>query len=80
MVKKGKVPVSERALFARINRVLAKEEKSLRRCREDSSSYRDCGRYYIIDIRRNYVMNTDVDLAAFAKELGLLRPFEELSD
>jgi hypothetical protein len=80
MTKGGKVPVSERALFSRINRALAKQGESLRRCREDSRSFSDLGAYYIIDIRGNYVTAKFLELDKLGRKMGVLEPYEALDD
>jgi hypothetical protein len=74
------VPVSERALAARINRALAKQGQTLRRCRADSRWHRELGDYYAIDVDRNTCADTDIDLEALGREMGVLREFEKLAD
>ncbi len=73
-----KVKVSERAIVARISRALAKEGEALRRCRRDSRSYSTLGDYYVIDINRNFVTSTDIDLEKWAREMKVLQAWEEM--
>jgi hypothetical protein len=79
-VKKRKVKVSERALVARINRVLHKESKTLRRCRASSRWVGELGAYYTLDLNRNMITLTRVDLATLGRELKVLDEWEELAE
>lgn len=76
----GKVLVSERALFSRINRVLLKDGETIRRCRTDSRSYHNLGSYYTVDFSRNAVVDSMIDLEEYGREIGVLRPFEAMAD
>lgn len=71
------VPVSERALLARINRRLAAKGQAVKKCREQSRWHKDLGSHYLVDVRANLIAATDVDLGDTAKELGLLKPYEQ---
>jgi hypothetical protein len=73
-----KVKLSERALLARINRALAKEDEGLRRCREDSRDFHNLGRYYRVDYFHNGIVGTDVDLESLGRELKVLADWEVL--
>ena len=53
----AKLPIGRRAVFARVNRRLAKDQKQLRRVR---------GAYCQIDLRRNVLLDPNVDLEKFA--------------
>jgi hypothetical protein len=77
-VSKNKVPVSERALVARCVRVLKKDGNTLRICQEGSRSFSTLGRFYTLDLDRNVVLDSDVDLEELAKKLGCLRGYEAL--
>ncbi len=75
-----RMPVTERALFSRINRKLKKEGEILRRCRENSRFYADMGPYYAVDVVSNTVTARGVsDLEAWGRDLGVMRPFEKLA-
>ncbi len=64
--------ISERALFARINRVLAKSNEALRKCRQDSRAYQSIGPYYIVDVNRNSIIASGItDLKDLAKDEGV---------
>jgi hypothetical protein len=75
-----KIPVAERALMARVNRALAKKNQAMQRCRQESRSFHNLGRYYIIDFSRNCLLHSDVDIEAFARQMGILRAYEVLDD
>jgi hypothetical protein len=83
---KSRVPVGERALIARINRRLKEEDRQLRRARGfyDSQGYwnedTDLGRYYIIDWRRNFVVDKCIDLEECGRSCGALAAWECLAD
>lgn len=64
--------VSERALVARINRVLAREGERLRKCRTDSRSFPTLGNYYIVHLPRNLIVNYSIDdLDDLAEQVGV---------
>lgn len=71
-------PVSERALVARINRALAKQHESLRRCRMGTQAFNDLGAYYVLDVYRNHVLATHVNIEALGRELNVLGVGETL--
>lgn len=75
-----KVKVRERALIGRINRKLAKMDSKLKTCRESSPSYSTLGRYYVVDVNRNFVQDHDVDLEALGRDLGVLKGYEEIDE
>jgi len=74
-----KVPVAERALVARINRVLAKSDEGLRRCRDGSRAFSELGRYYTVNFNRNLIVRKDHDLEELGRELNVLADFETLT-
>jgi hypothetical protein len=76
--KKGlKIQVTTRALIQRINRKLAPDMEKL--CVARSERMRlDVGYYHVIDFRMNGVTRVNVDPEAMARELGVLRDFEEM--
>jgi hypothetical protein len=86
-----KVPVTMRALLQRINRKLAKNEKSsgtrgggrgskLLACRETSPAFRELGAYYSIDVGRNHISERHVDPEKLGRELGVLQPWEKVAE
>lgn len=83
--KAQKVPVSERALIQRINRKLKGDDQKLCAARGtwDGPTWHpnsDLGRYYIIDISRNFLVSSNVDLEDYGRELKVLAPWEELAE
>jgi hypothetical protein len=74
---RGKVPVTERALFQRINRKLAHENEQLKTCRGGQWE-NELGRYYVVDLNRNSITASDVDPEALGRELGVLARWEEI--
>lgn len=71
-----KVVVSERAILARINRKLASDREAIRKSRSVQMRA-SVGQFYRIDLMGNFISGYDIDLTRFAKELGVLRPWEE---
>ena len=78
---KLKLPIDQRALTGRINRTLAADGKALRKLRhgERARGFKPVGHYYVVDMRTSGIVQTHVDLEAFARELGVLAPHEELA-
>ena len=70
------VPVSERALIARINRKLPEHEK-LKKLR-GSRWENDLGQYYIIDQNMNAILHKHINVEELARELGAIKPWESL--
>lgn len=71
-----KVPITERALVARIRRRLAKAGELLRRTRGIDHNL---GAYYRVNVDRNFVVATHVDPEALGRELGVVHPWEALA-
>jgi len=74
------VLVSKRATIQRINRALAKSDQQLKACRSNSQWHRDLGDYYVVDLSRNGIVGTDIDLGAYGRELGVLAAWETVAD
>ena len=77
--KGHKVPVTERALIQRINRVLRKQDMVLKTAR-GWRMHVDMGHYYVVNTRINGVMAhyKNCNPEALARELGVLQPYEEM--
>lgn len=74
-----KVGVGERAIIARINRHLKKNRGAiLRTCREGTRDFPNLGRFYVVDINHNVVVGENVDLGELARDIGVLKPWEEI--
>lgn len=74
------VPVTRRALIARINRTLRKQDETLKAVRGDGRARQELGDYYILDAAHVRILRANVDLAAIGTELGVLAPYEKLED
>jgi hypothetical protein len=76
-VQGTKVPVSTRALLARINRKLRAEgEDIVVRAARGRRAVLDLGYYYEHDFRRNFVLNKDLALEQYGRDLGVLKAHE----
>jgi len=86
LVKSGKVTdaekvvVSTRAIVQRINRVLKDQDEMLKVARDGSRLEQQVGQYYIVDFRRNRVARHGVSLPHLARELGVLREYENVGE
>ena len=76
MGKGVKVPVSVRALMARINRKLHATDRALKKARGVGRARLDVGEFYVVSGRRNLAVSTHVDPEDLGRELGVLRPWE----
>jgi len=76
---KGGVPVSTRAVIARINRALKPDYEMLKITRGYRAQL-DLGQYYILNYNRNFIRNHHVDPETVARELEVLADYEEVID
>jgi len=74
--KAKKVGVSKRAVLARVNRKLAADGEALRAYR----TYQPRGEYYHIDLNKNWLIAEFTNLEPFAREIGVLKPWEKLEE
>jgi hypothetical protein len=74
-----KAPVTMRALIQRINRKLSAEEEMLKVTRGDRWRG-DLGDYYVVDMNRNHLVSTHVDVAALGRKLGVLAAWENVEE
>ena len=70
---------SERALIARVNRKIKDDELLLLKKTRGATALADVGEFYIMNPYRNVLMFHHVNLEAYAKDCGALRPYEKLS-
>jgi hypothetical protein len=77
--KKYTVPISERALLARINRQLVKEDQKLVKTRSEKAKV-EVGDYYLLNFERNAILRMRVDLEDLGHDLGVLKRYEVLDD
>jgi hypothetical protein len=73
-----KTPVGERALHRRINRKLAKQHEAVRSCRARTRAYNHLGRYHLLDIHRNQVLDSHIDIQTLGRKLGVMGEEETL--
>lgn len=72
------VPITERALVQRLRRALARDgDRLIANRRPWEHGPANVGRYYIVD-KRNIMTDHDVDLVALGREVGVMRPWEQL--
>jgi hypothetical protein len=71
-----KVPISERALIQRINRVLTKRNEVLKTTRNKSLQAVSLGRYFIVN--SNGLKQKNIDLEDYARTLDVLQSWEQL--
>ncbi len=74
----GNVP--ERALAARVIRAIAKEGKQLKKAREGTRAFQELGRYYLVDLNLKTIIASNINLEAWAKELGLMQDWEVMAE
>lgn len=77
--KKYTVPISERALLARINRQLVKEDQKLVKTRSEKAKV-EVGDYYLLHFERDAILRMRVDLEDLGHDLGVLKRYEVLDD
>ena len=73
-----KVSVSERALLQRINRKLVGDQECVKKSR--GAATQDLGDYYRLDLQKNSVVESDVDIDVMGRKLGVLHEFEVLKE
>jgi hypothetical protein len=70
--------IAERALLARINRIMSHEGGMVRKCRPTSRWYSELGDFYAI--QNNTITAKHIDLAKWGRDLKALKPYEELAE
>ncbi len=75
------VPVSERALFQRINRKLVADDRAwkLKQARDGTRASFDLGAFFVLDTNRNVAVKWKIDLEAHGRVLGVLAGFESVA-
>jgi hypothetical protein len=69
--------ITEAAVGKRIRRKLRNTAEMLRKSRGEKQRI-DCGRYYVIDAELNALLWHNVDIEAYARQLGVLRAHESV--
>jgi len=78
--KKRQVKITERALLQRLNRALLKRYLMVNTCRFDSRWFNELGRFYLVEVNRNAIWRSNVDLEKMGREEGVLKPWEKLGE
>lgn len=73
------VPVTRRAVMQRVNRKLGQRNEALRAWRTSSQEY-TAGDLYHLDFDANAVLDVNVDLEPFARQVGALQRWEEITE
>jgi hypothetical protein len=74
-----KSQISKRALIARINRRLAADGRALKATRTEADR-ESMGDFFIVELERGRIVEAKVDLVARAKELDILKPYEQVTE
>ena len=72
-----KVPVTARALLARINKALAKNGEKMCATRADTLAHAELGEFYIVNAEEA-VTDQRCTLDSVGRKLGVLKAYEEL--
>jgi hypothetical protein len=75
---KNKVPVSHRALLARLNRKLRAKDLIIRKAR-GAAAIAEVGEYYTLDLNANLLIEKDVNLEQIAEQHDALAPYEAMA-
>jgi hypothetical protein len=78
MATSMKASVSTRAVVQRINRVLKHDMQMLKATRGEKMR-QAVGDFHVIDFSINGVTHTNVDPESFARDLGVLKPWEKVA-
>jgi hypothetical protein len=76
LMQKQPILVTQRALLQRIGRKLAQYQ--MIRTARGRRAEQDLGRYYVLDVNRNFVVEHHVNLEELGRRLEALAPWEEL--
>jgi hypothetical protein len=76
----NKTPVTETALIKRLNRRLLGDGEVLKKSRVNSPFIHPLGEYYTVDLSANAVSVTHVDVEDMARDMGVLKPYEEIAE
>lgn len=78
-VMKDKIGVTARSIIQRLNRRLAPDQMIKSNRRSDRLT-EQMGVYYVLDVKQKRVAQRNVDLVQLAKKLGVMDPWEELTE
>jgi hypothetical protein len=74
-----KYPMTQRNLILRINRKLKADDRQLKVARSGLAE-QQVGRFYVVDVRGDYIVEKDVDLEEFARDIDVLKPWEQVQE
>lgn len=77
---KTKIPLSERAIVARINRKLIKEGYLRLKKARGGRAVASVGDYYLIDANRNLIHATHVNPEGYARQIDVMSKYEAMAD
>jgi len=72
------VSLSERAVLARVNRALRPKGQRMCRHRPNWQGFDCLGRFYLLDYTTSTVVDTQIDLETFGRELNVIAAWEEM--
>jgi hypothetical protein len=75
----NQIKITVAGLTARINRKIAHNGQRLCAARVGGRLESNVGRYYVLDVTRNVVIDTHVDLETLGVRLGVLQSGENLA-
>lgn len=78
-MNRPKLPITLRALLQRIDRALAKKDQCLKKTLSEQAVC-ELGEYYIFDRNKMVALKDHVDPEALGKELGVLNPYEGVTE
>jgi hypothetical protein len=78
VTKKVTVPISKRALLARLNRKLDADHAAVKITRYNTPARRTLGEYYVV--ADGGVADSNVDLESYGRQHGALAQHEHLTD
>jgi hypothetical protein len=78
--KKPTVPVSKRALIARLNRKLRADDEIIKTTRGSTRARQEMGEFFVIDTRTRGMVADNIDLEDYGRSYECLQPYESLSD
>jgi hypothetical protein len=73
-----KLKLTQRALMQRINRKLARNHQKLSTVRS-AGHESNVGRYFILNVSRNVITETNIELEKLGRRLGVFKEWEELA-
>jgi len=74
-----KSQISRRALILRINRRLTADGRALKATRTEADRG-SMGDFFIVELERGRIVSANIDPIALAKELGVLKPYEQVTE